>query len=135
MSGSAKTAHENQEQGRQEDLHQQGGHGSFRSYMIGFVLSVILTIIPFSIVMGGLVDSKVLAIGIVFTLGAAQMLVHIYYFLHVNARAEEGWLAMSLTFTVLLVVIVLAGSIWVMFHLEENMMPAHEQIERIKSLP
>ena len=113
----------------------EGGHGSFRSYMIGFVLSVILTVIPFYIVMGDALDNKLLAVGIIFTLGAAQMMVHIYYFLHVTSRAEEGWLAMSLTFTVVLVVIVLVGSIWVMFHLEENMMPAHEQIERIRSLP
>ncbi|MAC78359.1 MAG: cytochrome o ubiquinol oxidase subunit IV, partial [Rhodobacteraceae bacterium] len=28
-----------------------------------------------------------------------------------------------------------SGSIWVMFHLKENMMPAHEQIERVKNLP
>ncbi|WP_153772337.1 cytochrome o ubiquinol oxidase subunit IV [Labrenzia sp. CE80] len=112
-----------------------GGHGSFKSYMIGFVLSVILTIIPFYIVMGDALDSRLLAIAIVFVLGAIQMVVHIVYFLHINSRVEEGWLAMALTFTILLVVIVLSGSIWVMFNLEQNMMPAHEQIERVRSLP
>ena len=43
--------------------------------------------------------------------------------------------AMSLIFTAILLVIVLSGSIWVMFHLEQNMMPAHEQIERVRNLP
>lgn len=121
-------------EGHGED-HNGAGHGSFKSYMIGFILSVILTVIPFYIVLGDVLDNKLIAVAIVFFLGAGQMIVHIYYFLHMNSRAEEGWLAMSLAFTVLLVVIVLSGSIWVMFHLEENMMPAHEQIERVRSLP
>ena len=117
------------------DGHPGEAHPTFRTYMTGFVLSVILTAIPFYIVMGDVLDSRVLAVAIVFVLGAAQMIVHIYYFLHVNARSQEGWQVMALTFTVLLVVILLSGSIWVMFHLEENMMPAHEQIERVRSLP
>ena len=116
--------------------HQHGhGQGTFRSYMTGFALSVVLTIIPFTIVMGDLLDNRIFAIAIVFVLGAIQMVVHIYYFLHMNSRAEEGWMAMAMTFTILLFVIVLSGSIWVMFHLDQNMMPAHEQIERIRSLP
>ena len=110
-------------------------HVTKRSYVIGFVLSVVLTIIPFAIVMGDMMNNTTLAVLIVFALGAAQMIVHIHYFLHVTARAQQGWIAMSLAFTVLLVVIVMSGSIWVLFHLDANMMPAHEQIERVRNLP
>lgn len=119
MSSSNHTAHDE-------------GHGSFRSYMIGFILSVVLTVIPFYVVMGDVLDNRYLAVGIVFALGAVQMIVHIYYFLHVTSKAEEGWLSMSLIFTIILVGIVMAGSIWVMFHLEENMMPSHDRIEQIQ---
>ena len=111
------------------------GHGTLRSYLSGFGLSVVLTVIPFGIVMGEVFSSAFWPIIIIFGLGAAQMLVHVYYFLHVNAAAEDGWLLMSIAFTVLLIVIVLVGSLWVMFHLEENMMPAHELIERARNLP
>ncbi|TYC64118.1 cytochrome o ubiquinol oxidase subunit IV [Stappia sp. BW2] len=131
MSASSNTSSGNS----QDHGSAHGGHGSFRSYMIGFGLSVVLTIIPFWLTMTDVLDSRLLAVAIVFILGAGQMIVHIYFFLHMNSRAEEGWLAMSLSFTVLLVVIVLSGSIWVMFHLDENMMPSHDQIERVKSLP
>lgn len=110
-------------------------HGSYRSYLIGFVLSVILTIIPFLVVMEELTDNKAWAIFIIFGLGAIQILVHVFYFLHVTVKAEDGWQLMSLIFTGIVLVIILAGSIWVMFHLHENMMPAHEQIERVRSLP
>ncbi|MEM9438970.1 MAG: cytochrome o ubiquinol oxidase subunit IV [Pseudomonadota bacterium] len=113
------------------------GHvqASYRSYLIGFALSVVLTAIPFWLVMADITDNLYIAIPVIFGLGAMQMLVHIHYFLHVTLSAEQGWQAMSLVFTVVLLVIVLAGSIWVMIHLHENMMPAHEQIERVRNLP
>ncbi|MEM9224422.1 MAG: cytochrome o ubiquinol oxidase subunit IV [Pseudomonadota bacterium] len=113
------------------------GHaqGSYRSYMIGFALSVVMTIIPFWIVLGEVSLSLPLALTIIFGLGAAQIMVHIYYFLHVTLGAEDGWQAMSIGFTAILIIILLAGSIWVMFHLHENMMPAHEVIERVRNLP
>ena len=112
-----------------------GTHGSYRSYLIGFLLSVVLTVIPFWMVMGEVTDNTLLALTVIFGMGTAQILVHVHYFLHVTVRAEQGWQAMSLVFTAIILVIVLAGSIWVMFHLHENMMPAHEQIERVRNLP
>ena len=128
-------SHESTNDAAHDGEHHEAHQPTFRSYMIGFVLSVILTIIPFYIVLGDVLDSATLAVSIIFILGAIQMMVHIYYFLHVTTQAEEGHIAMSMAFTVLLLVIVMSGSIWVMFHLEENMMPAHEQIERARSLP
>jgi cytochrome o ubiquinol oxidase operon protein cyoD len=115
--------------------HSEAAHGSYRSYIIGFVLSVVLTLPPFWVVMSGVEMNLVLALAIIFGLGAVQIMVHVHYFLHVTVQAEEGWQAMSLIFTAVLLVIILAGSIWVMFHLHENMMPAHEQIERVRNLP
>lgn len=113
----------------------EGGHGSLKSYLIGFILSVILTLIPFGIVMGNVFDDKLPMIFIIFTLGAAQMIVHLHYFMHVSLHVEQGWQAMSLIFTVLIIVIIMAGSIWIMFHLDANMMPGHEQLERVRQLP
>ena len=98
-------------------------HGSFKSYMTGFVLAVILTVIPFGIVMGGGFDSRALTIAVVVLCAAAQVLFHMIYFLHMNSSSEEGWTLLSTIFTVMIVVIMLAGSLWVMFHLNTNMMP------------
>ena len=98
-------------------------HGSFKSYMTGFVLAVILTVIPFGVVMGGGFDSRFLTIAIVVLCAVAQMLVHMIYFLHMNSNAEEGWTLLSTMFTLVILVIVLAGSLWVMFHMNTNMMP------------
>lgn len=106
------------------DHHDDGqDHGSVRSYMTGFVLSVILTAIPFALVMGGGFESRLLTAAVVVGLAVVQIVVHMIYFLHMNTRSDEGWTMMALIFTVVVVVIMLAGSLWVMFHMNTNMMP------------
>jgi cytochrome o ubiquinol oxidase operon protein cyoD len=116
------------------DTHDEA-HGSYRSYFIGFGLSVVLTVIPFWVVLSEVEIHLWLALTIIFGLGAVQIMVHVFYFLHVTVKAEDGWQVMSLVFTGILLLIVLVGSIWVMTHLNDNMMPAHDQIERVRDLP
>ena len=53
-----------------------------------------------------------------------QIVVHMIYFLHMNTTSEGGWTMLALIFTLVLVVITLSGSLWVMYHLNPNMMPA-----------
>jgi cytochrome o ubiquinol oxidase operon protein cyoD len=104
----------------------ESAHGSFRSYMIGFVLSVVLTAIPFWLVMSGALGSNQLTALTVMAFAAVQIVVHMIYFLHMNGRSEGGWTMMALVFTIIIVVIALAGSLWVMYHLNANMMPVHD---------
>ena len=98
-------------------------HGSRREYVIGFLLSVVLTAIPFALVMtNAFADTRITA-AIVTLCAVVQIVVHMIYFLHMNTKSENGWTLMALIFTVILVVIVLAGSLWVMYHMNVNMMP------------
>ncbi|WEF23923.1 cytochrome o ubiquinol oxidase subunit IV [Paracoccus sp. S3-43] len=109
---------------RHGDHHDDGhDHGSVRSYLTGFVLSAILTAIPFAVVMGGGFESRLLTAAVVVGLAFVQIVVHMVYFLHMNGRSDEGWTMMALIFTVVILVIVLAGSLWVMYHMNVNMMP------------
>ena len=106
------------------DQHDDGhDHGSVRSYLTGFVLSVILTAIPFAIVMAGGFESRFLTAAVVVGMAIVQILVHMVYFLHMNTRSDEGWTMMALIFTVVILVIVLSGSLWVMYNMNTNMMP------------
>lgn len=106
-----------------DDAH---SHGSLRSYMIGFWLSVGLTAVPFYLVMSGMIDSKQIVSAIIVACAVAQIVVHMVCFLHMDAKSEGGWTLMALIFTVIIVVITLAGSLWVMYHLNVNMMPDHD---------
>lgn len=108
--------------GHDED-QQHGIHATLRGYVTGFVLSVILTAIPFWIVMTKAIDSTGYTIAVILAFAAVQIVVHMIYFLHMTPKAEGGWSLMALAFTIVLVVITLSGSLWVMFHLKANMMP------------
>ena len=114
--------------GHDANAHGEGSHGTFQSYMTGFVLSVILTVIPFWLVMGNVLDNSLVTTLVILALGGVQMVVHVIYFLHMSTKSEGGWTFMSLIFTITVVVIMLAGSVWVMYHLNHNMMPmdAHD---------
>lgn len=98
-------------------------HGSLRGYLTGFVLSVILTAIPFWLVMGDVLGNSTLTALTIMGFAAVQIVVHMIYFLHMNGRSEGGWTMMALIFTIIIVVIALSGSLWVMYHLNANMMP------------
>lgn len=98
-------------------------HGSLRGYVTGFLLSVVLTAIPFWLVMNDVLGNSTLTAIVVMLFAAAQIVVHMVYFLHMNGRSEGGWTMLALIFTIIVVAIALAGSLWVMFHLNANMMP------------
>jgi cytochrome o ubiquinol oxidase subunit IV len=111
----------------------EAAHGSFKSYMTGFVLAVILTAIPFWLVMADVLDSKAATAAIVMAFAAVQVVVHMVYFLHMNSKSEGGWTMLALIFTIVVVVIALSGSLWVMHHLNTNMMPMNP--EMMKNMP
>ncbi|MET0181080.1 MAG: cytochrome o ubiquinol oxidase subunit IV, partial [Novosphingobium sp.] len=100
------------------------GHGSMRGYMLGFALSVVLTVIPFWLVMSGALGSVQVTVAVIVAAAVAQILVHTVCFLHVNTQGEGGWTLMAYAFTAVLVLITIGGSIWIMFHLNTNMMPS-----------
>ena len=112
--------------------HHQGAHGTFGGYVTGFVLSVVLTAIPFWLVMGNVLGDTLRTSIVIMALAAVQIVVHMIYFLHMNTKSEGGWTFIALVFTLTLVVVTLVGSIWVMYHMDQNMMPMspHEALTR-----
>lgn len=103
--------------------HGEAHHFSRRGYLIGFLLSVVLTAIPFWLVMTGALADKQATVMIVIALAVVQILVHTVSFLHLNSRSEGGWTLMAYIFTAVIVLIVISGSLWIMYHLNSNMMP------------
>ena len=99
------------------------GHGTLKSYLTGFVLAAILTAIPFWLVMDRVIDSSRVTGLVILAFAVVQIVVHIIYFLHLDTKSESGWNMLALIFTLVLVVITLSGSIWIMYHLNSNMMP------------
>ena len=95
-------------------------HGSSKQYTIGFILSILLTIVPFGMVMAGMTGGLVIAT--IAITAIAQVLVQLVYFLHLNGSEEQRWDTIAFIYTVLTIAILLIGSIWVMNYLHANMM-------------
>jgi cytochrome o ubiquinol oxidase operon protein cyoD len=95
-----------------------GGAGevSLKAYAIGFVLSLILTAIPFGFVIYGTL-SQTTTIVAIFSAAVVQILVHLHYFLHLNASSEARWNVLALLFSVLIMGLIIGGTLWIMYHL------------------
>ncbi len=115
--------------------HDDGPHSTFSGYMTGFVLSIILTAIPFWLVMAKVISDRSTAVLVLGAFAVVQILVHMVYFLHMNGKVEGGWTMLSTIFTVVFVAIAIAGTLWVMFHMNTNMMPEHTMPASTAPLP
>ena len=92
-----------------------------KAYLTGFVLALILTVIPFALVWTGALP--VMATLVVIAIAAiVQMLVHMYYFLHLNLRTTPRENLMALFFAGVLIFILVGGTPWIMFDLHYRMM-------------
>jgi len=96
--------------------------GAIRNYLIGFALAAVLTAGSFWVASGtGLVYRP----GVPMALAAfavAQMGVHLAFFLHIATGPDNLNNVLALAFGALIVGIVIAGSLWIMYHLNGNMM-------------
>ena len=126
MSADAHAGHDHGERAHDHGHDDGRDHGSMKSYVTGFILSVILTAIPFYLVMTGAIENKNWTIAIIVAMAMVQIVVHMIYFLHMSTTSDSGWTMMALIFTLIVVVIALSGSLWVMYHLNVNMMPVHD---------
>ncbi|WP_020180150.1 cytochrome o ubiquinol oxidase subunit IV [Methylopila sp. M107] len=122
-SDSAHGAHGHDDHGHDHDHDGVAYHGTMKDYLTGFTLSVILTAIPFWIIMGDVFRSPITAAVVVMIFAVAQIFVHMVYFLHMNPKSEGGWNLLAAIFTIVVVVIALSGSMWIMSHLHQNMAP------------
>ena len=59
-------------------------------------------------------------------LAVAQMGVHLVFFLHITSGPDNTNNVLALAFGVLIVVIVVVGSLLIMFNLNDTMMPSPE---------
>lgn len=103
------------------DAHSGESHGSMKSYIFGFILSIILTLVPYYIVVNHVFDTPIVAISIT-VLAILQLLVQVIFFLHLNSESKPRWNLMAFNFTVLVVAILVAGSLWIMVNLNYHMM-------------
>jgi cytochrome o ubiquinol oxidase subunit IV len=93
-----------------------------RGYVTGLALAVLLTIASFWVAGTDFIYGPALAVALL-VLAVAQMGIHLIFFLHITTDPDNTNNVMALAFGVLIVCLVVFGSIWVMTHMNHNMMP------------
>ena len=96
-------------------------HGTVRYYIIGFILSIVLTIIAYVLVTKHILDFNLTIFSVVIA-GILQLAVQLVFFLHLGSESKPRWNLMAFIFTIIIVGILVIGSLWIMHNLDYNMM-------------
>lgn len=105
------------------DEEYEAGRQAMRSYVTGFVLSIILTLIPYFMVVNH-VFGKTNLVYVAVGFGVVQLLAQVIFFLHLHKKSKPHWNLIVFIFTFLIVAILVVGSLWVMYNLNYNMADA-----------
>ncbi len=95
-------------------------HGSHRHYVIGFLLSILLSGIAFYLVMAGFKGSTILYT--IIGLALLQAVGQLIFFLHLGKEEKPRWETLLVLFMILVAVIIVVGSLWIMFDLDKRTM-------------
>jgi cytochrome o ubiquinol oxidase subunit IV len=95
--------------------------GSPVSYLTGFVFALILTAVPFALAMSGALSPSA-TLAVICAAGSVQILVHLHYFLHLDASSAARWNVLALIFSLAIMILFVGGAIWIMHNLYHRMM-------------
>lgn len=95
---------------------------TFKLYAIGFIGSLLLTAISFSLTAAKLFSSQILIAVLIF-LALVQAFVQLIFFMHMGKEAKPRWMTLVFYFMVLVVAIVVLGSLWIISDLDHRVMP------------
>jgi len=95
------------------------------AYVVGLALALILTGVSFWVASTSAIWGPGVAVGLV-VLAIAQMGVHLVFFLHITTGPDNTNNVLALAFGVMIVLLVMIGTIWIMYHLAANMGPSPE---------
>ena len=91
----------------------------------GLGFSVILTVAAFVLANTQLIYGPAIPVGLL-VLAIAQMGVHLVFFLHITTGPDNTNNVLALAYGILIVFLIVVGSIWIMTHLQTNMMPMND---------
>lgn len=104
---------------------QKEWHGSLRSYLVGFFACLVLTAASFYLVTADVLTKSAASAAII-TLALVQAAIQVRFFLHVGEEAKPRWETIGFFFMVLVLVIIVIGSLWIMFDLNSRTMMMHD---------
>lgn len=100
-------------------------HGTLSGYLIGLVLSFLLSVSSFYLVWAQALPIPTLIYTII-GLCLIQATVQLYFFMHIGKEEKPRWQSISFLFMLVCVVIIVLGSLWIMYDLNNRVMGGME---------
>jgi cytochrome o ubiquinol oxidase operon protein cyoD len=97
-------------------------HGSFRSYLTGFSLSILLTLTAYLLVVHKSFSTGLL-VALIIGMALIQFLIQLIFFLHLGKETKPRWKLFVFIFMIIIVLILVLGSLWIMNNLNGRMTP------------
>jgi cytochrome o ubiquinol oxidase operon protein cyoD len=113
--------HEGDDKGGASDEHS----AHLQTYVLGLSLAILLTIASFWVAKTHLIYDPAIPMALA-TLAVAQMGIHLVFFLHLTTAPDNTNNILALAFGLLIVGLVIFGSVWIMAHLNHNLMPVQQ---------
>ena len=110
------------------DSH-HGWNLSFKPITIGFVLSVILTAAVYRIVTHFHL-SKMMMTEAIIILAVVQAAVQLIFFFHLGLESKPRWNSIMFFSTLFFILVLVVGSVWIMWHLGYNVMPDMDKLRQ-----
>jgi cytochrome o ubiquinol oxidase operon protein cyoD len=110
-----------------DEPQESAGHW-VANYLVGLGFATVLTVASFWAAATHLIWGPAVPVAII-VLAIAQMGVHLVFFLHITTGPDNTNNVLALAFGVLVVFLLVAGSIWIMDHLNQSMMPAEQLMQ------
>ena len=105
-----------------DELRPAHVRNAIRGYLVGLALATLLTCVSFYIARSTIVWQPSIPIALS-VLALAQMGIHLVFFLHITSGPDSVNNVMALAFGLLIVILLVFGSLWIMLHLDHNLMP------------
>lgn len=107
----------------QSQLKPKISQSSLSSYIAGFILSLVLTLLAYALAADYAnsdykLGSQQFLVGAVVGLALVQLLVQLVFFLHLGRESKPKWNLMVLAFAAMVVVVLISGSLWIMYSLD-----------------
>ena len=90
-------------------------------YVAGYVISLILTLLAYDIVVNHFAHGFQLLV-LLGVLAVTQAIVQLVFFLHLDQESGPRYKLITFMVMIVMLLIVVVGSFWIMYHLNYNMM-------------
>jgi cytochrome o ubiquinol oxidase subunit IV len=97
-------------------------HGTYSSYIVGFIVSLVVTLAAYFLVVDRMLTGSSLVAAVI-GLAALQLVVQLRFFLHVGKEATPRWNFFAFLITIVMLVALVWGSLWIMDNLNTRMIP------------